>query len=184
MKTVGDKLDPFKIIGIKPGFNLPEENGISAFETITESSFPGKWKVIYFYAKDFNELCRNEIANFARVAPEFESRDAILLGGSADSEFAKLGWRRENPELSRLNHYQFADCTGDLIDQLAIRDRTSGVSMHASLIVDHDNVIQHISVTHPLVGRNPEEALRLLDALLTGEPAPYQTRENPTAAAS
>ena len=48
MKTVGDKIEPFKVIGVKPGFNLPQENGISAFEDITESSFPGKWKILYF----------------------------------------------------------------------------------------------------------------------------------------
>ena len=54
MKTVGDKLEAFRITGVKPGFNQPDENGISAFEPITESSFPGKWKVIYFYPKDFS----------------------------------------------------------------------------------------------------------------------------------
>lgn len=51
MKTIGDKLEPFKVIGVKPGFNRHEENGQSAFEDITEASFPGKWKVIYFYPK-------------------------------------------------------------------------------------------------------------------------------------
>ncbi|GAA5234720.1 redoxin domain-containing protein [Verticiella sediminum] len=172
MKTVGDKLDPFRVLGVKPGFNLPEENGISAFEAITESSFPGKWKVIYFYAKDFSDLCSTEIIGYARLAPEFEARDAVLMGGSADNEYVKLGWRREHADLSRLNHYQFADVAGDLIDQLGIRERTSGAPMRVTVIVDHDNVIQHISATNSMVGRNPEETLRLLDALLTGEPCP------------
>ncbi len=170
MKTVGDKIEPFKVIGVKPGFNLPEENGISAFEAITESSFPGKWKVIYFYVKDFSRLCPTEIIEFARLAPEFEARDAVLLGGSADNELVKLAWRRESAELSRLNHYQFADTAGDLIDQLGIRERTTGLPMRATVIVDHDNTIQHISVTSTMVGRNPQEFLRLLDALQTGEP--------------
>ncbi len=35
MKTVGDKLEPFKVVGIKPGFKHPEEHGQSAFEEIT-----------------------------------------------------------------------------------------------------------------------------------------------------
>src|SRR5690606_23803367 len=141
MKTVGDKLEPFKVTGVKPGFNYPEENGISAFEPITESSFPGKWKVIYIYVKDFSLLCPTGIVEFARLAPEFEARDAVLLGGSADNELVKLGWRRENAELSRLNHYQFADTTGDLIDQLGIRDRATGMPMRATIIVDHDNTV-------------------------------------------
>ena len=53
MKTIGDKLEAFSVTGVKPGFNHHEENGVSAFEDITQASFPGKWKVIYFYPKDF-----------------------------------------------------------------------------------------------------------------------------------
>ena len=71
MKTVGDKLESFKVTGVKPGFNHHEENGISAFEDITESSFPGKWKVIYFYPKDFTFVCPTEIAGFDKLAEEF-----------------------------------------------------------------------------------------------------------------
>jgi len=48
MKTIGQSLAPFKVTGVKPGFNHHEENGVSAFETITETSFPGKWKILYF----------------------------------------------------------------------------------------------------------------------------------------
>ena len=36
MKTVGDKIEAFSVTGVKPGFNEHEENGQSAFETITE----------------------------------------------------------------------------------------------------------------------------------------------------
>lgn len=172
MKTVGDKLDPFKITGVKPGFNQAEENGLSAFEPITESSFPGKWKVYYFYVKDFSALCPTEIQAFSRLAPEFEARDTVLMGGSADNELVKLAWRRESAELSRLNHYQFADTTGDLIDQLGVRDAATGVPMRATVIVDHDNTLQYVAVTPAHVGRNPDEVLRVLDALQTGEACP------------
>ena len=68
MKTVGEKLEPFSVPAAKPGFNTHEENGVSAFETITESSFPGKWKVIYFYPKDFTFVCPTEIVEFAKIA--------------------------------------------------------------------------------------------------------------------
>ena len=88
MKTVGDKLEAFTITGVKPGFNQHEENGVSAFETITEKSFPGKWKVIYFYPKDFTFVCPTEIVGFDKLARQFEERDAVLLGGSTDNEFA------------------------------------------------------------------------------------------------
>lgn len=169
MKTVGDQLETFNVTGVKPGFNEHEENGISAFETITDASFTGKWKVIYFYPKDFTFVCPTEITGFARLAQEFTSRDAILMGGSTDNEYCKLAWRREHADLSKLNHYSFADTTGSLIDMLGVRERQSGVALRATFIVDPDNTIQHVSVNNLDVGRNPDEVLRLLDALQTRE---------------
>jgi lipoyl-dependent peroxiredoxin subunit C len=172
MKTVGQKLEAFRVTGVKPGFNQHEESGVSAFEDITEKSFAGKWKVIYFYPKDFTFVCPTEIVGFAKLAPEFEERDAVLLAGSADNEFVKLAWRREHKDLERLNHWMFADVTGSLIDMLGVRDPNAGVPLRATFIVDPDNVIQHVSVNNLDVGRSPDEVLRVLDGLQTGELCP------------
>lgn len=169
MKTIGDKLEAFCVTAVKPGFNNHEENGQSAFETITEQSFPGKWKIIYFYPKDFTFVCPTEIVEFAKLAKDFEDRDAVLLGGSVDNEFVKLAWRREHPDLSKLNHYAFGDVKGALVDQLGVRDPVEGVAFRATFIVDPDNVIQHVSVNNLNVGRNPTETLRILDGLQTDE---------------
>lgn len=172
MKTVGDKVEAFKVTGVKPGFNAHEENGVSAFETITEASFPGKWKIIYFYPKDFTFVCPTEIVGFDKLAKDFADRDAVLMGGSTDNEFSKLGWRRDHKDLNKLGHYSFADSSGSLVDQLGVRDKTEGVALRATFIVDPDNTIQHVSVNNLNVGRNPEEILRLLDGLQTDELCP------------
>ncbi len=172
MKTVGDKVEAFSVVAAKPGFNNHEEKGVSAFETITEKSFPGKWKIIYFYPKDFTFVCPTEIVGFDKLVKQFEERDAVLLGGSTDNEFSKLGWRREHPDLSKLGHYSFGDVTGSLVDQLGVRDKEAGVALRATFIVDPDNTIQHVSVNNLNVGRSPEEVLRLLDGLQTDELCP------------
>src|SRR2546421_9530707 len=172
MKTVGQKVTSFNVVGVKPGFNHHEENGNSAFEPLTEQSFPGKWKIIYFYPKDFTFVCPTEIVGFAKLAKKFEERDAVLLGGSSDNEYCKLGWRRDHKDLSRLNHYMFADVHGALIDMLGVRDPQEGVALRATFIVDPDNVIQHVSVNNLNVGRNPDEVLRVLDGLQTDELCP------------
>ena len=171
-KTVGDRLDAFEVVGVKPGFNHHEENGVSAFETINEKSFPGKWKVIYFYPKDFTFVCPTEIVAFDKLSGEFADRDAVLMGGSVDNEFCKLAWRRDHKDLDKLGHYSFADVKGELIDMLGIRDQEAGVALRATFIVDPDNIIQHVSVNGLNVGRNPSEVLRILDALQTDELCP------------
>jgi peroxiredoxin (alkyl hydroperoxide reductase subunit C) len=172
MKTVGDKLEAFTVTGVKPKFNHAEENGVSAFEPITEKSFPGKWKIIYFYPKDFTFVCPTEIVGFDKLAAQFAERDAVLMGGSTDNEFCKLGWRRDHKDLNRLGHWSFADVTGSLVDQLGVRDKTEGVALRATFVVDPDNTIQHVSVNNLNVGRSPEEILRILDGLQTDELCP------------
>ena len=172
MLGIGDKLPAFEIVGVKPGFNAHQENGQSAFETLTEASFPGLWKVIFFYPKDFTFVCPTEITGYGKLAKQFEERDAVLLSGSTDNEFSKLGWRREHPDLKGLNHYMFGDTSGQLVDQLGVRDKSAGVALRATFIVDPENTIQHVTVNNLNVGRSPEETLRILDGLQTDELCP------------
>ena len=172
MLGIGDKLPEFSVTGVKPGFMMHEENGESAFEEITQDSFEGKWKVIYYYPKDFTFVCPTEIAEFAKLNEEFADRDAVVMGGSTDNEFCKLAWRREHSDLAKLNQWSFADTTGQLLDGLGVRDAGAGVALRATFIVDPHNVIQQVSVNSLSVGRNPKETLRLLDALQSDELCP------------
>ncbi len=168
MKCVQEKVDSFKVVGVKPNFMNHEEDGVSAFEELTEASFEGKWKVIYFYPKDFTFVCPTEISEFSNLNEDFKDRDAVLLGGSTDNEHCKLAWRRSHEDLNKLNHWSFADTIGSLVDMLGIRS-DEGVSLRATFIVDPHNVIQHVSVNNLDVGRNPKDTLRILDALQTDE---------------
>ena len=172
MLGIGDKLPEFKVAGVKPKFMKHEENGESAFETLTQDSFEGKWKVIYFYPKDFTFVCPTEIVEFAKLNEEFEDRDAVVMGGSTDNEFSKLAWRRDHQDLAELNQWSFADTNGSLVDGLGVRESEEGVALRATFIVDPHNVIQHVTVNGLNVGRNPKETLRILDALQSDELCP------------
>lgn len=172
MLTIGQKIPDFNVIAVKPGFNHPQEQDNSAFEWIDKNSFPGKWKIIFFYPKDFTFVCPTEIVEFAKLAPEFDARDTIILGGSLDNEFVKLAWRREHKDLNQLNQYSFADVRGELTDGFGIRDQKNGVPLRATFIIDPENIIQHVSVNGLQVGRNPQEILRILDGLQTDELCP------------
>ena len=171
MLGVGETLPDFEVVGVKPGFNMPTENGQNAFETITAQSFPGKWKCIYYYPKDFTFVCPTEIVEFANLNAEFADRDCVLMGGSTDNEFCKLAWGRDHKDLDKLNHYMFADVNGSLLDALGVRAK-EGVALRATFLVDPHNVIQFVMVNGLNVGRNPKEVLRVLDALQTDELCP------------
>jgi len=168
MKTVHDKITAFAITGVKPGA-LTE---VDAFETITDTSFQGKWKVIVYYPKDFTFVCPTEIVAYDALVNDFNNRDAILLVGSTDNEFCKVAWRNAHEDLKKTNSWMFADTArgeDSLANQLGIFFEPAGAALRATFIVDPENVIQHVTVNNLNVGRSPEETLRILDALQTGE---------------
>ena len=172
MLGVGETLPDFKIVGVRPKFMRHEEGGESAFETLGPSSFPGKWKVIFFYPKDFTFVCPTEIAEFARLSSQFAERDAVVLGGSTDNEHCKLAWRREHPDLHNLPIWSFADSSGAFARALGVLNTAEGVAQRATFVIDPDNVVQHVYVTNLNVGRAPADTLRVLDALQTDELCP------------
>jgi alkyl hydroperoxide reductase subunit AhpC len=176
MKTVGDKVKNFAVTGVKPGALTPD----NAFETITDKSFEGKWKIIVFYPKDFTFVCPTEIVAYDKLNKDFADRDAVLLIGSTDNEFCKLAWKNAHEDLQKTTCWFFADTARDLEDvwdedvqslvqQLGVFYKPAGAALRATFIVDPENVIQHVTVNNLNVGRNPEETLRILDALQTGE---------------
>lgn len=164
MKTVGDKIEKFAVTGVNPGKD--------DFFTITDESFAGKWKVIVFYPKDFTFVCPTEIVAYDKLNGDFSDRDAVLLTGSTDNEFCKLAWQKAHPDLAKITHVQFADTQRgelSLAEQLGVFFAPAGAALRATFIVDPQNVIQHVTVNNLDVGRSPEETLRVLDALQTGE---------------
>jgi peroxiredoxin (alkyl hydroperoxide reductase subunit C) len=143
-----------------------------AFETITRDSYQGKWKVVFFWPKDFTFVCPTEIAAFGKLNREFKDRDAQLLGASVDSEFVHLAWRENHADLRDLPFPMLADIKRELSAALGILDPAAGVSQRAVYIVDPENVIRFVMVTDLSVGRNTQEVLRVLDALQTDELCP------------
>ena len=143
-----------------------------AFETIGDEDFKDKWKVYFFWPKDFTFVCPTEIAAFGKLNQEFKDRDAQVLGGSTDSEFVHHAWRTHHADLHDLPFPMLADVKRDLCTALGILDPQQGVAQRATYIVDPQNVIRFVSVNDLNVGRNPLEVLRVLDALQTDELCP------------
>jgi alkyl hydroperoxide reductase subunit AhpC len=143
-----------------------------AFQTIDSGTHAGKWRVIFFWPMDFTFVCPTEIAAFGKLEKEFRARDAQLLGASTDSQFVHLAWRRDKEELRDLPFPMLADVKRELTTALGILDADAGVAQRATYIVDPQGIIRFAYVTDLNVGRNPEEVLRVLDALQTDELCP------------
>jgi alkyl hydroperoxide reductase subunit AhpC len=95
-----------------------------------------------------------------------------LLGASTDSEYVHLAWRRDKDELKDLPFPMLADVKRELATALGILDAEAGVAQRATYVIDPQSVIRFVYVTDLNVGRNPQEVLRVLDALQTDELCP------------
>ena len=151
MLTVGDKL---------PNLTVPVQQGTAALpagETIDLGQTDGKWKILFYWPKDFTFVCPTEIVGYGDLQQDFADRDAVLIGASTDTAHVHLAWRKSDEQLA---------------NALGIVDAQEHVAYRATFIVDPDNVIQHVTVNGLNVGRNPAETLRVLDALQTDELCP------------
>ena len=166
MSGIGQRFPEFALTGVV------SSDAARAFQPFTHESFPGKWRVVFFWPKDFTFVCPTEIAAFVKLDKEFRARDAQLLGVSIDSEFVHLAWRREKAELKDLPFPMLSDIKRELAGALGILDPQAGVAQRATYIVDPQGVIRFVYVTDLSVGRSPEEVLRVLDALQTDELCP------------
>ena len=166
MLGVGNKFPAFSLQA-----SVSTEKG-KTFQTITDTDPPGQWKVYFFWPKDFTFVCPTEIVAFDKLNREFQARDAQLLGCSTDSEFVHLAWRQRDEELRNVPYPMLADIKRELSTALGILDPQEGVALRATFIVDPYHTIRFVAVNDLMVGRNPHEVLRSLDAIQTGQLCP------------
>jgi peroxiredoxin (alkyl hydroperoxide reductase subunit C) len=167
MLAVGEQFPAYSLTA-----TVSTDNSDKAFKTITNLDYSGKWKVYFFWPKDFTFVCPTEIAAFGKLNKEFLDRDTQVLGGSTDSEFVHRAWRVHHEDLHNLPFPMLADIKRELSESLGILDPKAGVAQRATFVVDPEGIIRFVMVTDLSVGRNPQEVLRVLDALQTDELCP------------
>jgi peroxiredoxin (alkyl hydroperoxide reductase subunit C) len=171
MLTIGDKFPAFKLQSV-----VSLEKG-KEFQELTETTYPGKWQVVFFWPMDFTFICPTEIAEFGKRNQDFLDRDAQVLGVSTDTHYVHLAWRNNHADLKDLPFPMVADTKRELSSALGILHKDAGVALRATFIVDPDGIIRFVSVNDLSVGRNVDEVLRVLDALQTDELCPCNWKE-------
>lgn len=171
MLTIGDKLPNFTLQSV-----VSLEKG-KEFQEITESTYSGKWQVLFFWPMDFTFICPTEIAEFGKRNQDFLDRDAQILGASTDTHYVHLAWRNNHADLKELPFPMVADTKRELSTALGILHKEAGVALRATFIIDPEGIIRFVSVNDLSVGRNVDEVLRVLDALQTDELCPCNWKE-------
>src|SRR5690554_5791422 len=166
MLTIGDQFPDYRLKAVVSADTQ------TAFTDVDNSTYSGKWQLVFFYPKDFTFVCPTEIKAFSDLSGEFADRDCQVMAASTDTEFVHLAWRQNNDDLKDLQIPMLADFKRELSSALGILHPEEGVAMRATFLVDPQGIIRYSSVTDMSVGRNPKEVLRVLDALQTDELCP------------
>ncbi|MGK8523233.1 peroxiredoxin [Nocardia asteroides] len=168
--TIGDQFPAYNLTAVIGGdlSKVDAQQPDDYFTRISSDDHAGKWRIIFFWPKDFTFVCPTEIAAFGKLNEEFEDRDAQVLGASVDNEFVHFQWRAQHEDLKTLPFPILSDLKRELATATGVLN-ADGVADRATFIVDPNNEIQFVSVTAGSVGRNVDEVLRVLDALQSDE---------------
>ena len=134
------------------------------FQDVSLGDFKGKWKILFFYPLDFTFVCPTEIIAFSDAAAKFSERNCEVIACSVDSVFSHLAWTeqsRENGGLGEVNFPILSDINKTIAKDYEVLTE-EGVALRGLFLIDDNNVIQHATINNLSVGRNVDEALRLL----------------------
>ncbi|CCQ92079.1 Peroxiredoxin-1 [Nitrospina gracilis 3/211] len=150
-----------------PDFTAQAVMPDGSFKEIKLSDYRGKYVILFFYPLDFTFVCPTEIIAFSDKIDEFKKRNTEVLGVSIDSHFSHLAWRntdRKKGGLGNIDYPLVADLDKNIsasYDVLA----DGGIAFRGLFLIDKDGVVQHQLINNLPLGRNIDEAIRMLDAL-------------------
>ena len=136
-------------------------------ENFKLSDYRGKYVVLFFYPLDFTFVCPSEIIEFSKKIGEFQGRETQVIGVSVDSQFSHWAWRNtpvNEGGIGEIKYPLVADITKTISRDYGVLIDDS-VALRGTFLIDKDGVIQHMVVNNLPLGRNIDEAVRMVDAL-------------------
>ncbi|MDR3347382.1 MAG: peroxiredoxin [Helicobacteraceae bacterium] len=127
-----------------------------------------KGAVIFFWPMDFTFVCPSEIIAFDKRAKEFTARGFNVIGVSIDSEYVHLAWKNTAVNNGGIGQAQFpivADVNHAITKAYDV-EHPGAVALRATFVLDKDGTIRHSTINDLPIGRNIDETLRVVDAVL------------------
>ena len=128
----------------------------------------GKIGVLFFYPLDFTFVCPSEIIAFDNRLQEFKDRGVEVIAVSVDSKFSHIAWKNTEITKGGIGQVQFP-IVSDLKKSIS-RDYdvllNEEVALRGTFLIDQEGVVRHQVVNDLPLGRNIDEALRMVDALI------------------
>ena len=150
---------------IAPDFEQDSSVGRIRFHDWLGSS----WGVLFSHPKDFTPVCTTELAEVARLKPEWDKRHVKPIGLSVDTTGRHEGWAADIAETQgqSLNFPILADSDRRVSDLYGMvhPDADPSVTVRSVFIIDPNKKVRLMLTYPPSTGRNFAEVLRVIDSL-------------------
>ncbi len=154
----------------KIGEKAPDFQATSSQGPITLKQFRGKWVVLFSHPADFTPVCTTEFIEFAKRMPEFEKRNAQLIGLSIDSVYSHIAWALQIEKMTgvEIKFPIIADLSMEVSKLYGlIHEKASTTStVRAVFFIDPEGIVRALIYYPASTGRNIDEILRVLDSLI------------------
>lgn len=174
MSLVGKKAPSFKANAVINGTEIVDDFSLDQFKD-------KKYVIFFFYPKDFTFVCPTELHAFQAKLPEFEKRNCAVVACSTDTEESHWGWlqvAKKQGGIQGVTYPIVADTSKTISANYGVLagdyDYNENGELAASgpmiayrglFLINKEGVVNHEIVNNFPLGRNVDEALRMLDAL-------------------
>ena len=161
MKTIGETIGSFAITGIKPGESSPNNRKL-----ITNKNFNDKWKIVIFYPNNFAMVFPDELNTLDTMYESFQERNAVVLIGSDEQDFARTAWQLMNKNNTTISVWLFSDNTQANLSIAANFGLTKEdtESNRIIFIVDPSDTVRHVAVSSLNLGNSTFKLLAKLQS--------------------
>ena len=143
------------------------------------------WGVLFSHPADFTPVCTTELGLTAKLASEFEKRNVAVVACSTDTEQSHWGWLqmdKKNGGIKGVTYPIVADTTKtisanfdvltgeyDVNEKGELVATGSMIAYRGLFLIDKQGIVRHQTVNDLSLGRNVDEAIRMVDALQFNE---------------
>lgn len=171
---VGKKAPTFKSAAVINGEEIVEDFSLDQY-------IGSKHVILFFYPKDFTFVCPTELHAFQEKIDAFKERGVEVVAVSTDTEQSHWGWLqvdKDNGGIAGIKYPIVADTNktishnydvlaGDFFydEEGMLQADGELVAYRGLFLIDKEGIVRHQLVNDLPLGRNVDEALRMVDAL-------------------
>jgi alkyl hydroperoxide reductase subunit AhpC len=161
----GDRQMSIQLGQVAPDFEQDSTEGRIRFHDWLGSS----WGILFSHPKDYTPVCTTELAEAARLKPEWDKRKVRIIGLSVDSGESHAGWAADIKETQgqSVNFPVLADADRTVSDLYGMvhPEADPSITVRSVFVIDPNKKVRLTQTYPPSTGRNFAEILRVVDSL-------------------